>query len=86
MPKRHASSHALATLVTMLAATVLATWLRAKYHVLMNVFDGVSLWLLEFIPMEKIPLEISQQMLTNILFATVLSGIWGVGFYFSHRD
>jgi len=86
MPKRHAGSHALATLVTMVAATILATWLRAKYHVLMDVFDGASQWLLEFIPMETVPLDISQQMLTNILFATVLSAIWGLGFYFSHKD
>ncbi len=80
MPKRHASSHALATLATVLSATLLATWLRFQYESIMSVFDGISQWILEIVP-----LSMSREMLTNIVFATVLSAIWGLGFYFLKR-
>ena len=47
MATRHASSHAFATLLTMVAATAFATWLRMEFTRIMDFIDGLSEWILD---------------------------------------
>ncbi len=81
MPKRHGGSHGLATLVTVISAAILTDFLRRKYKVIMKYVDGVSE---KIVKLTEIPL--TKELMTAVIFASAMSIIWGIGFYFSHED
>lgn len=81
MPKRHGSSHGLATLVTIISAAILTDFLRRKYKVIMKYVDGFSE---KIVKLTEIPL--TKELMTAVIFASAMSIIWGIGFYFSHED
>lgn len=86
IPKRHGSSHGLATLVSMLAAALLTTFVRSRFEAVMGYFDQFSKFLLNTLELSTLEFTLTKETMSTILFASVMSLVWGIGFYFGHRD
>jgi len=77
---RHAGSHAIATLVTTVAAGLLVAYYKERLYMLVKGFREVSLWLLAIYD-----LPFTVDTMTSVLVATTLSACWGIAFHYAHR-
>lgn len=81
MPKKHGISHALATFVCTITAPLLAHCLKDYLPRVHGVLTDVA-----EILKNALNLYYSVDVITPILLATLLAFIWGIGFYYIHKD
>ena len=79
MPHKHGLSHALATLVCTVIAAMLGRTLAV--HLPMDVFFRAAEYLNAILY-----LSLSADVIAITLLATILSFIWGIGFYYLNKE
>lgn len=78
--KKHGLSHAIGTFVTVLTMSLMLYMIENYIPCLYDFIFGLSRLIKNVIPF------VSEKIIGYALIASFLMFLWGVGFYFAHKD
>ncbi len=78
--KKHGLSHALGTFLTVISSATISNIIEKDLPCLYDIIFGISGIIKTFIPF------VSEKIIGYALIASFLMFLWGIGFYFAHKD
>jgi hypothetical protein len=78
--KKHGLSHSIGTFITVIASAALSKTIENHLPCLYNFIFTLSTILRNLIPF------VSEKVIGYALIASFLMFLWGIGFYFAHKD
>ena len=79
--KKHGASHAISLLACTVSSALLADIIKDHVPYIYNAVQRLALLVVTYFEINHPP-----EYVTIIIYATILSGLWGVGFALAHSD